>query len=98
MAMGTTFRMLICGRRSQEAGATSTNLIPPRNGLPGHSSKRGFERSLVGRAGLEPADGSDLWFKAHPKEEPMKHSLTVGRHCARLGHCEAPRAEPEGRK
>jgi len=23
------------------------------------------------------------WFKAHPKEEPMNHSLTVGRHRAR---------------
>jgi len=38
---------------------------------------------LVGRPGLEPADGSDLWFKAHPKEEPMNHSLVAVRHRAR---------------
>jgi len=37
----------------------------------------------VGRPGPEPADGSDLWFKAHPKEEPMNHSLAVVRHRAR---------------
>jgi len=57
-----------------------------------------FERKLVGRPGLEPADGSDLWVKAHPKEEPMNHSLVAVRHRARLGHGEAPRAEPEGRE
>ena len=38
---------------------------------------------LVGRPGLDPADGSDLWFKAHPKEEPMNHSLATVRHRAR---------------
>ena len=38
---------------------------------------------MVGRPGLEPADGSDLWFKAHPKEEPMNHSLVAVRHRAR---------------
>ena len=43
----------------------------------------GFERKLVGRPGLEPADGSDLWFKTHPKEEPMNHSLVAVRHRAR---------------
>jgi len=43
----------------------------------------GFERKLVGRPGLEPADGSDLWFKARPKEEPMNHSLVAVRHRAR---------------
>ena len=48
--------------------------------------------------GLETADGSDVWFKAHPKEEPMNHSLVAVRHRARLGHGEAPRAEPEGRE
>ena len=42
-----------------------------------------FDRKLVGRPGLEPADGSDLWFKAHPKEEPMNHSLAAVRHRAR---------------
>jgi hypothetical protein len=34
---------------------------------------QGRERSLVGRPGLNPIDGSDLWFKAQPKEEPMNH-------------------------
>ena len=38
---------------------------------------------LEGRPGLEPADGSDLWFKAHPKEEPRNHSLVAVRHRAR---------------
>jgi len=57
-----------------------------------------FERKLVGRTGLEPADGSDLWFKAHPKEEPMNHSLVAVRHRARLGHGIAHRAKPEGRE
>jgi hypothetical protein len=38
---------------------------------------------MVGRLGLDPADGSDLWFKAHPKEEPMNHSLATVRHRAR---------------
>ena len=38
---------------------------------------------MVGRPGLEPADGSDVWFKAHPKEEPMIHSLVAVRHRAR---------------
>ena len=50
----------------------------------------------MGRPGLEPADGSDLWFKAHPEEEPMNHSLTVGSHRARLGHGVAHQAKPEG--
>jgi len=53
---------------------------------------------LVGRPGLEPADGSDLWFKAHPKEEPMNRSLVVVRHRARLGHGVAHGAKPEGRE
>jgi hypothetical protein len=57
-----------------------------------------FEHELVGRPGLEPADGSDLWFKAHPKEEPMNHSLVAVRHRARLGHGVAHRAKPEGRE
>ena len=30
--------------------------------------------------GFEPADGSDWWFKAHPKKEPMNHSLAAVRH------------------
>ena len=47
------------------------------------SARTQFERKLVGRLGLEPADGSDLWFKAHPKEEPMNHSLAAVRHRAR---------------
>ena len=38
---------------------------------------------MVGRPGLDPADGSDLWFKAHPKEEPMNHALLAVRHGAR---------------
>ena len=36
-----------------------------------------FDRKLVGRPGLDSADGSDLWFKAHPEEEPMNHSLAT---------------------
>jgi len=28
--------------------------------------------------------GGDLWFKAHPKEELMNHSLVAVRHRARL--------------
>ena len=35
------------------------------------------ERELVGRPGLDSAGGSDLWFKAHPKEEFMNHSLAT---------------------
>ena len=62
------------------------------------TSASGWGHYLVGRPGLEPADGSDLWFKALPKEEPMNHSLVAVRHRARLGHGEAPRAEPEGRE
>ena len=31
----------------------------------------------MGRPGLDPADGSDLWFMAHPKEEPLNHSLAT---------------------
>ncbi len=42
-----------------------------------------FKQKLVGRPGLEPADGSDLWFKAHPKEEPMNHSLATVQRGAR---------------
>ena len=38
---------------------------------------------MVGRLGLDPADGSDLWFMAHPKEEPLNHSLATVRHRAR---------------
>ena len=53
---------------------------------------------VVGRPELEPADGSDLGFKARPMEEPMNHSRVAVRHRARLGHGEAPRAEPEGRE
>jgi hypothetical protein len=30
-----------------------------------------------GRLGLALAYGSDLWFKAHPKEEPMNHWLAA---------------------
>ena len=52
-------------------------------GLPGRSSKQSFERSLVSRAGLDSAGGSDLWFKAHPKEEPMNHSLATVQRGAR---------------
>ena len=37
---------------------------------------------MVGRLGLDPADGSDLWFMAHPKEEPLNHSLATVRHRA----------------
>ena len=37
----------------------------------------------MGRPGLDPADGSDLWFKVHPKEETMNHSLAAVRHRAR---------------
>jgi hypothetical protein len=33
--------------------------------------------AVVGRPGLDSAGGSDLWFKARPKEEPMKHSLAT---------------------
>ena len=32
---------------------------------------------MVGRPGLDSADGSELWFKAHPREEPMNHSLAT---------------------
>ena len=53
---------------------------------------------VVGRPGLELADDSDMWFKAHPKEEPMNHSLTVGSHRARPVTAKPPRAEPEGRE
>ena len=61
-------------------------------GMPGFATlRRGRLRSrpLVenearwAARGLEPADGSDLWFKAHPKEEPMNHSLAAVRHRAR---------------
>ena len=31
----------------------------------------------MGRPGLDSAGGSDLWFKAHPREEPMNHSLVT---------------------
>ena len=40
-------------------------------------------KRVVGRPGLDPADGSDLWFMAHPKEEPLNHSLATVRHRAR---------------
>jgi len=39
-------------------------------------------KRVVGRPGLDPADGSDLWFMAHPKEEPLNHSLATVRHRA----------------
>ena len=61
-----------------------------------------FERRLVGRPGLDLADGSDLWFKAHPEEEPMNHSLAVGSHRARPVTAKPDlsrrSAEPEGRE
>jgi hypothetical protein len=38
---------------------------------------------VVGRPGLDPADGSDLWFMVHPKEEPLNHSLATVRQRAR---------------
>jgi hypothetical protein len=33
--------------------------------------------AVVGRPGLDSAGGSDLWFKGHPKEEFMNHSLAT---------------------
>ena len=47
------------------------------------TSALGWGHYFVGRPGLDPADGSDLWFMAHPKEEPLNHSLVTVRHRAR---------------